>query len=671
MGKLGQLLVARGWITVQQLTRALQSQNSVGGRLGTCLIEMDVLGEDLLARSLSEQQGVPAAGIEELRGIPDEVLHLIPEKLARRCRAVPFRVAGGRLDVAMQDPRNLVGQDEIAFACGRRVKVHVLHELRIYEALQRYYREECPSRYSLLLDRLNRARYLWGERVGAGAATGEARGDRTEVLRALPAGDLLGAPPRMAPPPLPEPALPPLPRRRSLFRSRTAANPSEPPAAGADGGGEILPPLEELDLRARPQRQRGAPTPPPAPVVTAAAPQPAAAAAPQVKPAAPAAASAPASAPDAAAAGPADAGAAATEAAAAVGDRGAGSAPGDAAKAGAVPAAPTATTPPLDGDDTAAELPGQPAPPASAQPPGVTAAPADPQQPSAAVPGQALRPAAAVRPLEVVRAAGIPDEALPPLPAAAARAARRAADLETTVVMGPRATGAHATVLPAAPDTAAGPRRTTTGTAHVVQKIVLSAEERSSLGLDDAPADAGNAGDPAPAPAPPRPAPADLAQVEAEFAATTDLEEVGHIVLSYLAQSFRRVALFQVTRTQVTGWMAAGEGIDQEAFARYRVGLDEPSVFLNLQQGSGMHLGPLPAMQAHRKLALCWGGGLPRDCVVLPVRLRDRLVTVIYADGGNRGFAGIDLEDMQRLRATTATAFERCIIHKKHGYPQS
>ena len=31
MGKLGQLLVARGWITVQQLTRALKTQNVAGG----------------------------------------------------------------------------------------------------------------------------------------------------------------------------------------------------------------------------------------------------------------------------------------------------------------------------------------------------------------------------------------------------------------------------------------------------------------------------------------------------------------------------------------------------------------------------------------------------------------------------------------------------------------
>src|SRR5260370_40316916 len=146
MGKLGQLLVARGWIAVQQLTRALQNQNAVGGRIGTCLLEMEVLGESRLARSLSEQLGVPAAVIEDLRGIPDEVLHLIPEKLARRCRAIPFRLAGGRLDVAMQDPRNLVCQDEIAFASGRRVKGHVLHGLRSCEGEQRDYRGECPAR---------------------------------------------------------------------------------------------------------------------------------------------------------------------------------------------------------------------------------------------------------------------------------------------------------------------------------------------------------------------------------------------------------------------------------------------------------------------------------------------------------------------------------------------
>jgi hypothetical protein len=117
--------------------------------------------------------------------------------------------------------------------------------------------------------------------------------------------------------------------------------------------------------------------------------------------------------------------------------------------------------------------------------------------------------------------------------------------------------------------------------------------------------------------------------------------------------------------------MAHGDDIDQEAFARYSVDFKQPSLFLNLREGSGLHMGPVAPMDSHRELALCWGGGLPRDCVALPVRLRDRLVLVLYLDGGNRGLGGVDLEQMHRLTALTAAAFERCILHKKRGYAQS
>lgn len=557
MGKLGQLLVARGWITVQQLTRALQTQNAVGGRVGTCLLEMEVLGEELLVRSLSEQLGVPGAVVEDLRAIPEEVLRLIPEKLARRCRTIPFRVSGGRVDVAMQDPRNLVCQDEIAFACGRRVKVHVLHELRIYEALQRYYHEECPSRYSLLLDRVNRARYLWSAKEGAarpGAAASDAEG-RTEVLSALPADGLLSETPRFRPPPLPEPAFPPQARRRSLFRSRGIDPPA--PAGGAKvDGAQLLPPLEELDLR----------TPPP----RVAAERP----------------------------------------------RGA------------------AETPEVSSPATAAATP-------------EATAEGTPQAAAEATPPEAAETRRMPR-----AAAEIPPES-PPV--TAARAPGPALDLEATLTLGPPA----AATSP--PPEAAAPRRGPAAAPH--EKVAVTAAERAELGLGEAP--------PTTPPESPQEAPATLDDVLAALELTHDSEEVGRLVLGFLAHSFRRVALFQVARDHVSAWMARGDGIDQEAFGRYAVSFKRPSVFLNLRQGSGIHIGPLPPMTTHRELALCWGGGLPRDCVVLPVRLKDRLVSVLYMDGGSRGLGGIDLEQMHRLTAATAAAFERCILSKKRGYAQS
>lgn len=438
MAKLGQLLVARGWITVQQLTRALQNQGVVGGRLGTCLIEMDALSEDNLLKALSEQLGVPAASLDDLRGIPPEVLGLVPDKLARRCRAVPFRLEGSRLDLAMMDARNLACQDEIAFATGKRVKVHVAHELRILEALEKYYKEECPSRYSLLAERLNRARYFW-ERP-------EPKAESATTL-AAPFENLLGG------------------RRRQDAMA--------PP-----------PPLPELSSQADPSRR-------PRPVV-----------------------------------------------------------------------APV------------------PAPPA----------PAPVAKPAAAPAPEPARPAAP-----------------PPKPKSSS--------------------------------------------------VPLTAEERAALGV--AP--------PAPVPVPAKPAPATIEEAETALAATQDREEVGRTVLAFLVRDHKHAALFQTGRDKITAWQIQGEGIDPKAFQRYSVGFDQPSLFLNLRQGSGVYLGPLPPMPAHRELARCWGGELPRDCVMLPVRIKDRLVAVIYADGSKK----VDLVLLQRLATAASAALSRSILLKKQGEAKS
>lgn len=458
MGKLGQILVARGWITVQQLTRALKNQNVAGGRLGTCLLEMDALREEVLLKGLAEQHGVPAVGLDDLRGIPEEVLNLISDKLARRLRAVPFRVDLGRLDVALMDPRNLSAQDEIAFASGKRVKVYVAHEIRILEALDKHYGEECPSRVSMLLDRLNRARFLWDRPAEPGEAEpGEP-----------PLDHPFATPPKLRlPPPLPE-LQRPTPQRSQVLQASQASQPS--------------PPSPRL-ARANPAAT--------APVASPVAmPQPA---------------------------------------------------------------------PPVEAAEPAAEPP----PRRSAQP----------------------------RPMSV---ALTPEER---------------AEL-----------GAFAWIEPASVD--------------------------RSL-----------------------PVPANLDEVEKALAQARDLEEVGQILLGFLGRNHRRAALFQVGRDRVSGWRVHGSGIDRDAFAAFSIGFDQPSLFLNLRQGSSLYLGPLPPMPAHRQLARTWGGDLPRDCVMLPVRIKDRLVMVLYADGAIKG--PVQLPQMQRLLALATTAVERCILERKRGEAKS
>jgi hypothetical protein len=180
--RLGELLETRGQITREQLLRALRNQKVLGGRLGTCLLEIEALSEEQLCAALGQQHSVPFATPEDLRGIPDDVLELLPAKVARRCRAIAFHASSTQVKVALMDARNLGVQDEISFVIGKRIRWHVAPELRLIEALEKHYGEECPARLAKLLDKMNRSRFLWARESAALAAQDTAgKGNREQL----------------------------------------------------------------------------------------------------------------------------------------------------------------------------------------------------------------------------------------------------------------------------------------------------------------------------------------------------------------------------------------------------------------------------------------------------------------------------------------------------------
>lgn len=181
--RLGELLEQRGQITRDQLLRALRNQKVVGGRLGTCLLEIEALTEEQLCSALAEQQGVPCASPEDLRGIPDDVLEMLPAKVARRCRAIAFQASTTQVKVALIDARDLAAQDEISFVVGRRIRWYVALELRLMEALEKHHGEECPPRMAKLLDKMNRSRFLWAREASTAAAPEEAAKRKGDQLQ--------------------------------------------------------------------------------------------------------------------------------------------------------------------------------------------------------------------------------------------------------------------------------------------------------------------------------------------------------------------------------------------------------------------------------------------------------------------------------------------------------
>jgi hypothetical protein len=156
-----------------------------------------------------------------------------------------------------------------------------------------------------------------------------------------------------------------------------------------------------------------------------------------------------------------------------------------------------------------------------------------------------------------------------------------------------------------------------------------------------------------------------LAEVEARLLEPRDRDDVARTLVAYLGQTFSRVALLKVRHDLLVGWMGRGADLSEEQLRRFSVSLQQPSVFANLRQGTALYLGPLPSLPIHRDLARAWDGTLPRECLLLPVRLQGRLVTVVYADRGEAGLSTIDTEALQLLAARTASAFELCIRRAK------
>jgi hypothetical protein len=137
--RLGEMLIKAGMITHTQLDEALKGQVIFGGRLGTNLIEMGVIGEEELARVLSEKLRVPCVDPDELMAVPDHLLSLVPRDMVERYKIVPLGVDGRRLRLVMADPSDLPAIDEIAFRTGFVIVPMVAPEIRLFMALEKYY----------------------------------------------------------------------------------------------------------------------------------------------------------------------------------------------------------------------------------------------------------------------------------------------------------------------------------------------------------------------------------------------------------------------------------------------------------------------------------------------------------------------------------------------------
>jgi type IV pilus assembly protein PilB len=101
--RLGELLLAQGLITREQLAQALHEQRTTHQRLGLILVRQGAVPELELTKALARQYRMPAVDLSRFE-VDVKILRTIPADLASKRMVLPLKREGRTLTVAVADP---------------------------------------------------------------------------------------------------------------------------------------------------------------------------------------------------------------------------------------------------------------------------------------------------------------------------------------------------------------------------------------------------------------------------------------------------------------------------------------------------------------------------------------------------------------------------------------
>ena len=139
--RIGDVLVAAGAITEEQLQEGLAKQKETGRKLGNALVALGFISNDLLITVLTTQLGIDYI---ELKGakIEEKVIHMVPENMVTKYQAIPIEIDPDNpniLKVAMADPMDIMAMDDIGLVTNLQVEPMLASEEGIRNAIDKYY----------------------------------------------------------------------------------------------------------------------------------------------------------------------------------------------------------------------------------------------------------------------------------------------------------------------------------------------------------------------------------------------------------------------------------------------------------------------------------------------------------------------------------------------------
>src|SRR5687767_167730 len=122
--RLGNLLVERGFLTLEQLQSALSHQGQAGKSklLGEIVVDLEFCTEDQVVECLAAGYGVPYAKLDARLSDP-KIIDVLPREYIEKNLVFPLFCVRDVLTVAVSEPSNLFLLDELRSVSGKQIQI--------------------------------------------------------------------------------------------------------------------------------------------------------------------------------------------------------------------------------------------------------------------------------------------------------------------------------------------------------------------------------------------------------------------------------------------------------------------------------------------------------------------------------------------------------------------
>ena len=133
-----QILVSEGIVSAEQLAEALRMASTSGKKVHDEVVRLGYADAAKVMKVLAKAHRLKFVNLTEI-SVPEEIVQLLPESVARENTIFPLSESGGTLRIATCDPTDMDAQEKLRFILNREVEMALAVREQIVESINRHY----------------------------------------------------------------------------------------------------------------------------------------------------------------------------------------------------------------------------------------------------------------------------------------------------------------------------------------------------------------------------------------------------------------------------------------------------------------------------------------------------------------------------------------------------